>query len=125
MVRFILYLVRWQLSTPILAPIVALYTHQKMFDPTQWLAAGVANLIGGCIFFWVDRFIFNSSKLEQWELMKSGECYDCGKTDLVRRLVKAPGGYDRSDDSAPQYRCKECSEKKLNQLLKDGKVTKQ
>lgn len=51
MSKFVLYLIRWQLSTPILW--IVLY----------WLGNGlygtvIANLIGGCLFFFVDRYIF-------------------------------------------------------------------
>jgi len=48
---FALYLLRWQLSTPILW--LVLY----LLGSSVW-ATVVANLIGGCIFFWVDRWIF-------------------------------------------------------------------
>lgn len=55
--RYALYLIRWQLSTPILALCLA------------WLgglgpvwATIIANLIGGLIFFWVDKFIFKEKK---------------------------------------------------------------
>lgn len=125
MVKFILYLIRWQLSTVILAPAVAYFKHSSSLFGTKedWIAATVANLIGGCIFFWVDRFIFKSKTVEQWEVMRKGTCFDCGKTDYVKRLVLAPGGYDRTDDENPQYRCQECSEKKLKQLKADKKVT--
>jgi hypothetical protein len=124
MLRFVLYLVRWQLSTPILAPVMSIMQHKSaMFGtPEDWMAAGVANLIGGCIFFWVDRFIFKSRALERWEVLKAGACHDCGHVTLVRRLVVAPGGYDRTDDADPQYRCPDCSEKKLAQLIKEGRV---
>ena len=124
MVKFILYLIRWQLSTIILAPAVAFFKHSPSIWGTKedWIAATVANLIGGCIFFWVDRFIFKSKVVEKWEFLKQGTCYDCGKVDYVRRLVSAPGGYDRADDEEPEFRCKECSEKKLNQLRKMKKV---
>ena len=49
---FILYLCRWQASTPIL------------YGVLLWLGNGilgtlVANLIGGCIFYFVDQKIFN------------------------------------------------------------------
>lgn len=51
--KYVLYLIRWQLSTPILALVMS------------WLgglgaiaAAMIANLIGGLIFFWIDRLIF-------------------------------------------------------------------
>lgn len=53
MKRFCLYLLRWQLSTPILAVVIARLAHLG-----EWWAAAVANLIGGAIFFWVDRWIF-------------------------------------------------------------------
>ena len=52
MLRFILYALRWQLSTPILWPVV------------HYLGTGItsiiiANLIGSIIFFWVDKYIFS------------------------------------------------------------------
>ena len=51
--KYILYLLRWQLSTPVVA-----------FCIWQFLSLGtltatiIANFIGGLIFFWVDIFIF-------------------------------------------------------------------
>jgi len=123
-VRFTLYLVRWQLSTLILAPSVAFFKHSPSLWGTKedWISAIVANLIGGCIFFWVDRFIFKSKSIEKWEILKSGKCHDCGQIDSVKRLVVAPGGYDRSEDKCPEYRCVSCSEKKLIQLKKNKKI---
>ena len=53
--KFFLYLLRWQLSTPILA-ICVVWLNQ--YGTT--VSTVVANLIGGCIFFWVDRLIFKS-----------------------------------------------------------------
>lgn len=88
----------------------------------DWVAATVANLIGGCIFFWIDRFIFKSKAIEKWEILKKGVCADCGKKDSVRRLVVAPGGYDRTEDENPEYRCKECSLKKITSLKKNKKI---
>lgn len=52
-----LYLLRWQLSTPILA--LCLYF---LTDLNEWAATIIANLIGGLIFFWVDKKIFNNKK---------------------------------------------------------------
>lgn len=53
MKKFFLYLVRWQLSSPILAVCMV-----WMGGWNVAVATIVANLIGGCIFFWVDRWIF-------------------------------------------------------------------
>ena len=50
---FIVYLLRWQLSSPILAVC--------MWAMGGWniaLATIVANLIGGCLFYFVDKRIF-------------------------------------------------------------------
>ncbi len=49
--RFCTYLFRWQLSGIILAPAIALIGHPIA-------AAIIGNLIGGIIFFWIDRLIF-------------------------------------------------------------------
>ena len=51
--RYLLYLLRWQLSTPILAVVTARFAYLG-----YWQAAIIANLIGGIIFFWIDRLIF-------------------------------------------------------------------
>jgi zinc transporter ZupT len=56
--QYLLYLVRWQLSTPILAIVLYLFgVGSSPIIPTI-----VANLIGGLIFFWVDKFIFKEKK---------------------------------------------------------------
>lgn len=51
--KYLLYLLRWQLSTPILA--VCLVWLGGLGE--LW-ATIIANLIGGLIFFWVDNLIF-------------------------------------------------------------------
>lgn len=62
--QFFLYLIRWQFSSPILAVVMAWtvsYMEKKPIKlPTkaEWIGAVIANLIGGCIFFFVDRLIF-------------------------------------------------------------------
>ena len=56
MKKFILYLIRWELSTPILA-IVLYYLPFTTLTNTI-----IANLIGGIIFFWVDRLIFRKEE---------------------------------------------------------------
>ena len=60
MKKFLLYLLRWQLSTPILALILFL-----LKDWNYVLATIVANLIGGIIFFWVDKWIFNKKSKKE------------------------------------------------------------
>lgn len=124
MVKFILYLIRWQLSTVVMTPVIAFIKHSSSAWGTKedWIAVVAANLVGGTIFFWVDRFIFKSKAVEKWEILQKGKCHDCGKSDFVKRLVEAPGGYDRSTDENPEYRCKDCSEKKLLQLKKSKKI---
>jgi hypothetical protein len=57
--RYGLYLLRWQLSTPILAWCIFVFAVTGTTCATI-----IANLIGGCIFFWVDGFIFKSDKLD-------------------------------------------------------------
>ncbi len=54
--RFILYLIRWQLSTPILALCLNLLHFNILVNTI------IANLIGGIIFYWVDKYIFNKER---------------------------------------------------------------
>ena len=113
--KYLLYLLRWQLSTPILAVVI------------WWLAGWnhiavtiIANLIGGLIFFWVDRIIFQTRYLNPlWEVSNDVTCADCGKVCRGYRLVKAKN-YDRLQDPNPQYRCETCSHKKLEGLREGG-----
>lgn len=120
--RYFLYLVRWQLSTPILAPVVAYFKHSpSMFGTAEdWVGSTVANLIGGLIFFWVDRFIFTSKALDsQWEIKENTACFDCGDVTRGYRLAKA-NNYDRLNAKSPEFRCEDCSEKKSARLRKQG-----
>ena len=55
--RYGLYLLRWQLSTPILA-ICLIWLGGLGEIP----ATIIANLVGGLIFFWVDKWIFKEKK---------------------------------------------------------------
>jgi len=113
--RYIAYLIRWQLSTPILAPVLTV-----LFWMNKWVAAAIANLIGGLIFFWVDRFIFSSEKLGPiWEVKDNVRCADCGKIARGYRLVKAVN-YDRTKDPSPEFRCETCSKRKTEELRKRG-----
>jgi len=110
-----LYLIRWQLSTPILAGVLALLGSLGALAATI-----IANLVGGLIFFWVDRFIFTSETLAaQWEVRDDIRCVDCGRVARGYRLVRAKN-YDRTSDPAPEFRCEACSKKKSDELKKRG-----
>ncbi len=108
--RFILYLFRWQLSTPILWLVV------RNMGTGVWSTA-IANLIGGTIFFWVDKFIFTSKAVEIWHI-KEGRCDNCGAASHLWRLVKA-AGYDRSN-AKPLFLCIKCSKEKTDALRTRG-----
>jgi hypothetical protein len=56
-----------------------------------------------------------------WEIKENGKCYDCKFKGRVFRLVKAVN-YDRINDKHPQFRCSECSGKKIQQLLEKGVI---
>ena len=56
--KFVLYLLRWEASTPVLA----LCTFLLSARIGDFWAAFVANAIGAAIFFWVDRLIFKEKK---------------------------------------------------------------
>ena len=109
--RFVLYLIRWQLSTPILWLVV------RNLGAGLWQTI-VANLIGGSIFFWVDRFIFTSKAVEMWHFKEKGRCGECGKETALWRLVLAPG-YDKRD-AEPKFLCMECSKKRTDALRMQG-----
>jgi hypothetical protein len=113
--RYALYLARWQLSTPLLAVVLV------WLDALGALAATiVANLIGGLILFWVDRVIFTSSAIDpSWEVREQVRCADCGAVSRGYRLVRS-GEYERSADSAPQFRCEACSTRKMAELRRRG-----
>lgn len=57
MKRYILYLLRWQSSGIVLAPILEIMKNQNVV-----LVTIIANLIGGMIFYWVDKKIFKERK---------------------------------------------------------------
>ena len=52
MKKIILYLIRWQLSSPILAICICCLKLGTVWNTI------VANLIGGLIFYWIDKLIF-------------------------------------------------------------------
>jgi len=111
MKRFTLYLLRWQLSTPILWLVI------RNFGVGVWPTI-LANFIGGAIFFWVDRFIFTSKATEMWHVKDKGKCDGCGKDTSLWRLVLAPN-YDKRD-SEPKFFCFKCSKERTDALRQKG-----
>ena len=113
--RYFLYLIRWQLSTPILAFCIVWFA---AFGAT-WSTV-IANFIGGLIFFWIDRFIFTSEKFGPvWSVRDNIVCSDCGTVSRGYRLVYA-GKYDRRKDPHPEFRCEKCSRIKTALLKQHG-----
>lgn len=53
--RFVLYLLRWQLSTPILFAV----TYYLLDSLGAFLTSILSNFVGGCIFYHVDRWLFS------------------------------------------------------------------
>lgn len=54
--KFITYLIRWQLSTLILAPCIWLLPYNILIKTI------ISNLIGGIIFWWFDKWLFQKGK---------------------------------------------------------------
>ena len=113
--RYGLYLLRWQLSTPILACV--LFSLSRM---DKIIATIIANFIGGLIFYWVDMFIFTSKRFSvEWEVRDTAVCVDCGRQARGYRIARA-GQYDRTGDETPEFRCEACSKKKTEELRHRG-----
>jgi len=110
MKKLILYLIRWQLSTPIL------WLAVRQLGTSFWSTV-LANFIGGLIFFWIDRFIFTSPAIEMWHV-KEGVCDSCKKSGHLWRLVLAPH-YDKRKEE-PTFMCMDCSKKKTDALRAQG-----
>lgn len=58
MKRFLLYCLRWQMSSPIIWFVLYL----TLEDLTALQATVLANFVGSCVFFWVDKWIFRGGK---------------------------------------------------------------
>ncbi|MCL2484095.1 MAG: hypothetical protein FWD89_03495 [Firmicutes bacterium] len=113
--KYSMYIVRWQLSTPILY--VVIWALTGIIDAI-WITI-IANFIGALIFFWVDKFIFRKkrSKIPLWEMKENVKCHDCETVGVGYRVVEW-NGYSRVDDENPQYRCETCKAKKLLEVEK-------
>lgn len=110
--KYLLYLTRWQLSTPLISGVFFLLTGRMN---ALWIGV-IANFIGGLIFFWVDKFIFRSkTKAPLWEIQNNGTCHDCGKTGTCYRIVEWRG-YNRRVVKEPQFRCDQCKDAKMQEI---------
>ena len=115
MKKYLFYLFRWQLSTPILAGVLWFLQGYNGL-----LVTVIANLIGGLIFFWVDKKIFKVDVLQPlWEIQDNVICADCKQVCKGFRIVKTKN-YDRLNDKHPEYRCEKCSSKKTKALKNKG-----
>ena len=113
--KYIFYLIRWQLSTPILAVVLILLAKMNTI-----LATVIANLIGGLIFFWVDKYIFKTiSANPLWEIRDDVVCAGCGARGRGYRIAEWLG-YDRKGDKHPQFRCELCKDAKMREVR--GKI---
>ena len=121
MKKFTLYCLRWQLSTPILAPVLiycnGLFSPDKNVDFV--IATAIANFIGASIFYWVDRFIFKMKvRRPLWEIKDDCTCDICRTHGRCYRLVRT-GNYDRLNNF-PVFLCEKCSKQKTEQLKARG-----
>ncbi len=111
--KLLLYVGRWQLSTPILAVVVGQLAYLG-----YWQSAIIANLIGALIFFWVDRRIFANVMDTVWQVEENVTCVDCGKSARGYRLIRT-SNYDKTG-AKPEFRCEECSIEKAKRLKQQG-----
>ena len=120
--KYVLYLIRWQLSTPILAVVLIVLSNMNTI-----VATIIANLIGGLIFFWVDRFIFRTLSFNPlWEIKDDVICADCGCHGRGYRIVEWLK-YNRKNDKNPQFRCEKCKDIKMadvSRRVKDKAASK-
>ncbi|MFA5330888.1 MAG: hypothetical protein WC342_00770 [Methanoregula sp.] len=113
--RYILYLLRWQAGTPILAGAGILLAGMGYI-----VAAIIANLIGGLIFFFSGP-VHLHVPVACLPVGSQGKypVRGCGKIARGYRLVRS-GNYDKSGDKVPEFRCEECSRKKSEALKNKG-----
>lgn len=103
--KYSLYLFRWQLSTIILAPCLYYLTDLG----TVW-ATVIANLIGGCIFYFVDQWIFSQNATPVWGIKDNNTCDECKSYGRTYRLVTTKH-YDKRN-SPKIWLCENCSQEK-------------
>lgn len=111
MKRFIFYLIRWQLITPL----VWFWVHSLGIGLIPVI---IFNLSCAVLFFTIDRFIFTSISLEKCQIEQVSHCSKCGKREEIWRLVKVK---DYTGSGArPVFLCLECSQNKIKELREKG-----
>ena len=115
--QYAMYLIRWQLSTPILAGVLIV---MNKFGIGAAIATITANLIGGLIFYWIDKFIFRKKILVPWwEAKENIICSNCGNSAARGyRLIKSKN-YN-AEYKKPIFLCENCSMKKAESLRNKG-----
>lgn len=67
----------------------------------------------------VIRWRTGGNILTHWEIKTTTTCADCGEVTEGYRVVES-GGYDKSTDKNPEFRCKDCRDKKVEELRQRG-----
>lgn len=116
--KYVKYLIRWQLSTPILT-----FVLKWLSGYDSLIATIIANFIGGLLFFWYDSFFIFSkkNKITLWEIKEEVFCSDCGKFGIGYRIAQGKN-YDKTEEENPKFRCKKCSDKKTLELKNTKKI---
>lgn len=114
MKKFLMYTVRWQLSTPILW---ACIKYLRVFVDSDLILTIIANLIGASIFFWVDKYIFAIKYYKPlWEIKKNIKCEDCNSECTYGFRIALKHKYDKTKETNPQFRCYKCAIKKASKM---------
>ena len=125
--RYVLYLLRWQLSSLILAPVIGIVKGTSLLgNASDWVSAIVANLIGGLVFFWIDRLIFAKSgktteiKSQKVEVIKTVNdyCPICGKKHDIEICRQGNRLFYRCNNSDTDNEYYDGLIMKVNHLLK-------
>lgn len=110
--KFVYYAIRWQLSTPILW---ACIKYLRVIVDSDLILTIIANFVGACIFFWVDRFIFVVKYLNPlWEIKSDIHCQDCNEKVPYGFRITLKHKYDKTKEKNPEFRCYKCAIKKAS-----------
>ena len=114
MKKFMYYAIRWQLSTPILW---ACIKYLKILTSNELVLTIIANFIGSCIFFWVDKYIFVVNyRKPLWEIRQTVLCHDCNEIVPYGFRIALKYKYDKTKEKNPEFRCYKCAIKKAQNM---------